>query len=80
MAKATEPPPSASRASNNADAIEPPPVDEPLSRAKILSALIASQGNVSAAARALRVHRTQFRRLLARYHIDLAKLRALKKL
>lgn len=50
------------------------------SRAQVMAALIESDGNISAAARAVSVHRTQFRRLLARYNIDLERLRTVGKL
>jgi transcriptional regulator with GAF, ATPase, and Fis domain len=50
------------------------------SRKQILSALVETHGNISAAARTLQIHRTQFRRLLLRYRIDVDKLRDLGKL
>ncbi len=59
---------------------EPHADSEQPSRAQIVAALIESDVNISAAARALGVHRTQFRRLLARYNIDLEKVRAMGKL
>ena len=51
----------------------------PPSRAQILATLLAEDFNIAAAARALGLHRTQLRRLLARYSIDLGKLRAVGK-
>lgn len=59
---------------------EPAAEGEPPSRAQIMAALLESDGNISAAARAVSVHRTQFRRLLARYNIDLEKLRRVGKM
>ena len=44
-------------------------------RQQILAALLATQGNLSAAARDLGIHRTQLRRLLTRHRIDLHKVR-----
>lgn len=44
-------------------------------RAKVKAALARVDGNVSAAARELGLQRTQLRRLLARYQIDIQKLR-----
>ena len=58
--------------SNQSPATSP---SAPPSRATLLAALLEAKGNLSAAARALRVHRTQLRRLLVRHKIDLAKLR-----
>jgi transcriptional regulator with GAF, ATPase, and Fis domain len=54
---------------------KPSPTNGPPSRTQVLTALVEADGNVSAAARRLRVHRTQLMRLLARYQIDAAKLR-----
>jgi transcriptional regulator with GAF, ATPase, and Fis domain len=57
-----------------ASAASPRPASAPPSRAQVLAALLEAKGNVSAAARALQVHRTQFRRLLVRHNIDREKL------
>lgn len=46
-------------------------------RAEILATLVAAKGNVSTAARTVGIQRTQFRRLLARYQIDVGKVRDL---
>lgn len=54
--------------SRSASAAEPP------GKAQVIGALISSGSNISAAARALGLHRTQLRRLLARYNIDLSRL------
>lgn len=52
---------------------------EPPSRSQILAALLTEDCNIAATARALGLHRTQLRRLLARYSIDLGKLRTVGK-
>ncbi len=80
VAMAEKPPPGLVAEAESESPGQPPPTTEPPSRAQILAALLESKGNVSAAARAVRVHRTQFRRLLARYNIDMEKLRAVGKL
>lgn len=46
-----------------------------LSRVELLAALLATNGNISAAARAAGIHLTQFRRLLNRHKINATKLR-----
>lgn len=46
-------------------------------RTEVMAAIVRADGNVSAAARELGLQRTQLRRLLARYQIDLQKLRDL---
>ena len=46
-------------------------------RAEVMAAIVSAEGNVSAAARELGLQRTQLRRLLARYQIDIQKLREL---
>lgn len=48
----------------------PPPPLDPVEQRRIEAALHANQGNVSATARALGVHRTQLRRLLVRYGLE----------
>lgn len=48
---------------------------KPPSRAQVLAVLLAQGFNIAATARELGLHRTQLRRLLARYSIDLGKLR-----
>ena len=64
--------------SDDAGPVEPPPrrAKSP-TRSRILAALVETKGNLSAAARAIGVQRTQLRRLLARYQIDLEKIRML---
>jgi transcriptional regulator with GAF, ATPase, and Fis domain len=52
-----------------------PPKPEPPAREAIIAALVRASWNISAAARALNLHRTQMRRLLARYDIDVDRLR-----
>lgn len=59
---------------------EPARPKTPPSRAQIVAALLEERGNLAAASRALRVHRTQLRRLVIRYKIDLEKLRDLGQL
>lgn len=51
-----------------------PPQESP-SRAQVLAILIECRGNLSAAARALSLHRTQLRRYLERLGIDLSRVR-----
>jgi DNA-binding NtrC family response regulator len=80
VAAGADPPPAGSAREADSEPQGQPIATSPPSRAHILAALIDSKGNISAAARAVRVHRTQFRRLLARYNIDLEKLRAMEKL
>lgn len=58
--------------------LDPPEPGAPPSLAQILAALFSAKGNVSAAARALRIHRTQLRRLLTRHKINAEKLRDLE--
>ena len=59
--------------------VEIPPPAEPPSRAQILAALLATDFNVAATARSLSLHRTQLRRLLVRYSIDVSKLHVVGK-
>lgn len=56
-----------------------PAAAEPPSRSQLLAALLTADFNIAATARALHLHRTQLRRLLVRYGIDLTKLRAVDK-
>ena len=62
------PPDSPTAASASAPAAPPDPSAQ--ERVRLLTALEQNSGNVSATARALGLHRTQLRRLLARHHID----------
>jgi transcriptional regulator of acetoin/glycerol metabolism len=48
----------------------PATLQAPPSRGAVEEALRSARGNVSAASRELGLHRTQFRRLMERYHID----------
>jgi DNA-binding NtrC family response regulator len=59
------------------DAAMPPSAQpaEPPDRARIIAALVEASGNVTAAARALGLHRTQLRRLLDRHAIDPSRVR-----
>ena len=50
----------------------PPSVAQPPSRARLVAVLRRCEGNISAAARELEVHRTQFKRWLDRHGIDTA--------
>jgi transcriptional regulator with GAF, ATPase, and Fis domain len=54
-------------------AAAPTPV-EPPSRAQVLAALLTADCNMTAAARVFNLHRTQLRRLITRYHIDVDQL------
>lgn len=80
VAPAAESPSSRPSPSSDAGPVEPLRRAKSPTRAQILAALIESKGNLSAAARAVGVQRTQLRRLLARYQIDLEKLRAMGRL
>lgn len=68
-------------------AIRPPPPKEevveprrpPPSRTQIMVALLETRGNLTAAAHALGLHRTQLRRYLHEYEIDLDRIRDLDK-
>jgi DNA-binding NtrC family response regulator len=75
-ASAEVPEPVAARRSDELTGAAPaPPKAEALSRQDVIAALIRASCNVSAAARALDLHRNQLRRLLARYDIDVDRLR-----
>jgi transcriptional regulator of acetoin/glycerol metabolism len=50
------------------------------SRAQLLAAMIEAQGNISAAARALGLHRNQLKRQLDHHGIEVERLRGLGKL
>lgn len=56
---------------------EPAGAEASLTRAEVVGAIVAADGNVSAAARELGLQRTQLRRLLVRYQINIQKLRDL---
>lgn len=54
---------------------EEPPDLPTLSRGQLIALLIECGGNISAAARALSIHRTQLRRMIERQGVDPNKLR-----
>lgn len=56
---------------------QPATAEATLSRAEVVAAIVKVDGNVSAAARELGLQRTQLRRLLVRYQINVQKLRDL---
>ncbi|WP_437592969.1 sigma 54-interacting transcriptional regulator [Sorangium sp. So ce1000] len=78
---AREPAPEAAPSSPAAPPSEPasaaPQADAAPTRAQVLAALAEANGNISAAARALKLHRTQLRRLFERHGIDARRLRDL---
>jgi transcriptional regulator with GAF, ATPase, and Fis domain len=80
VSRPAEPPDAEPPLEDDEDPADLSPSAETPSRAQMLVALIESNGNVSAAARAVRVHRAMFRRLLARFQIDVKKLRDVGKI
>ena len=76
LARTEEPPTEAAPASPSPppQAKDAPP-SEPTTRQAVIAALVQADGNISAAARGLGLHRTQLRRLLLRYDVDPALVR-----
>jgi DNA-binding NtrC family response regulator len=68
-------PPELPAGERTVEALEDPHGTESLSRTQLLTILIECNGNLSAAARALSLHRTQLRRYLERFGIDPSRVR-----